>query len=152
MPNRQLHVKGYRSPRTRDIPTVTLTNLPVVTNASFEPYLSSIGPDYERHRRFKQGLLEEHIRIGSTETSVVPASSFTDLIDSKFLVNISTSNLSTSSLEDTIQSPFPCVVDRFETEKKNLNLSKTSPQYFLTQISVSLILEYSTLSMKIPIF
>lgn len=94
-------------PTTRDIPTVTLTNLPVVTYASFEPYLSSIGPDYERHRRFKQGLLEEHIRIGSKETSVVPASSFTDLIDSKLLANISTSNLSTSSLEDTLQSPSP---------------------------------------------
>ncbi len=94
-------------PTTRDIPAVTLTNLPVVTYASFEPYLSSIGPDYERHRRFKQGLLEEHIRVGSKETSVVSASSFTNLIDSKLLANISTSNLSTSSLEDTIQSPSP---------------------------------------------
>ena len=92
-------------PTTRDIPTVTLTNLPVVTYASFEPYISSVGPDYERHRRFKQGLLEEHLRIGSKETSVIPASSFTDLIDSKLLANISTSNLSTSLLEDTIQSP-----------------------------------------------
>lgn len=92
-------------PTTRDIPAVTLTNLPVVTYASFEPYLSSIQPDYERHRRFKQGLLEEHIRIGSKESSVVPASSFVDLIDSKLLANISSPRISMSFLDDTLQSP-----------------------------------------------
>jgi len=92
-------------PTTREIPTVTLTNLPIVTYASFEPYLSSIGPDYDRHRRFKQGLLEQHIRIGSKETSVVAASSFADLIESKLLANISTSNLSITSQDDTIHSP-----------------------------------------------
>ena len=92
-------------PTTRDIPAVTLTNLPLVTFSSFEPYLSSIGPGYERHRHFKQGLLEEHIRVGSRESSIVSASSFTDLIDSKLLANISTPNISTTSLEDTLHSP-----------------------------------------------
>jgi vacuolar protein sorting-associated protein 54 len=92
-------------PTTRDIPAVTLTNLSKVNYSSFEPYLSSVGPDYERHRRFKQGLMEEHLRIGSKDPSLLPTSSFTDLIDSKLLANISTSNLSTKSLDDTIQSP-----------------------------------------------
>jgi vacuolar protein sorting-associated protein 54 len=106
-------------PTTRDIPTVTLTNLPVVTYASFEPYLSSIGPDYERHRRFKKGLLEEHIRIGSRDTSVVPASSFTDLIDSKLLANIASSNASTSSLDETIRSPSYQPSPRRRTFRRN---------------------------------
>jgi vacuolar protein sorting-associated protein 54 len=92
-------------PTTREIPTVTLTNLPVVTYASFEPYIASIGPDYDRHRRFKKGVLEEHIRIGSRETSVIPSSSFTDLIDTKLLASMSTSNLSTGSLDETLHSP-----------------------------------------------
>src|SRR5579871_6902917 len=86
-------------PTSREIPTVTLTNLPLVTYASFEPYLSSIGPDYERHRRMKKGLMEQHIRIGSKESSVVPASSFSDLINSKLLSNAPSSISSRTSLD-----------------------------------------------------
>jgi vacuolar protein sorting-associated protein 54 len=92
-------------PTSREIPTVTLTNLPHVTYASFEPYLSSISPDYERHRRIKQGLLEEHIRTGSRESSVVPTSPFAELIDSKLLRTISTSNISRTLLDDALPAP-----------------------------------------------
>ena len=86
---------------------MTLTNLSAVTYASFEPYIASIGPDYDRHRRFKKGLLEEHIRFGSRETAVTPSSSFTDFIDTKLLASMSTSNLSVASLDETLQSPSP---------------------------------------------
>jgi len=73
------------------------------------PPLSHIYPlsahTTKRHRRFKKGLLEEHIRIGSKETSVVPASSFTELIDSETIGNIASSNASTVSLDDALLSP-----------------------------------------------
>jgi vacuolar protein sorting-associated protein 54 len=88
-------------PTAREIPTVTLTNLPLVTYSSFEPYIASIGPDYDRHRRFKKGLLEEHIRVGSRESHVIPSSFFTDLIHTKLLASMSTSNLSATSLDET---------------------------------------------------
>ena len=94
-------------PTKSEIPLVTLTNLPAVTYASFEPYITAIGPDYDRHRRSKKGLLEEHIRIGSRETAVTPSSSFTDLVDTKLLASMSTSNLSVASLDETLQSPPP---------------------------------------------
>jgi len=92
-------------PTTREIPSVTLTNLPVVTYASFEPYLTSVGPDYERHRHMKKGLMDQHIRIGSRESSVVPASSFSDLINSKLVGHGTPSISSRTSLDDTILSP-----------------------------------------------
>jgi vacuolar protein sorting-associated protein 54 len=74
----------------------------MVTYASFEPYLSAVGPSYERHRRYKKSLMEEHIRIGSKETSIVAASSFTDLLDSKLLANLAASNASTASLDEML--------------------------------------------------
>src|ERR1700737_276524 len=129
-------------PTSREIPAVTLTNLPVVTRASFEPYISSIGPDYEQHRRYKRGLMEEHIRIGSKETSVIPASSFTDLIDSKLLANISASNGSTTSLDDTVQSPTAQQTPLRRTFRRNQEdepepLDTVPPVFFEPNFSLS---------------
>ena len=92
-------------PTSREIPTVTLTNLPVVTYSSFEPYISSVGPDYERHRRFKKGLLEEHIRLSAVESRATPGSPLSSMPGSALLPNFSTSNLSLRSWEDSLQSP-----------------------------------------------
>jgi vacuolar protein sorting-associated protein 54 len=121
-------------PTSRDIPTVTLTNIPMVKYASFEPYLSAVGPSYERHRRYKKSLIEEHIRIGSKETSVVAASSFTDLLDSRLLANLAASNASTASLDETMRSPTvsqsPMRRTYVPTLEDELELHDTVPSVF----------------------
>ncbi|KAK5728618.1 hypothetical protein LTR15_001755 [Elasticomyces elasticus] len=52
---------GYRAPTTKDIPPVTLTNIPHVSDDSFNTYLHRIGPlfeSFQRGRREPTG--EEH--------------------------------------------------------------------------------------------
>ena len=44
---------GHRPPSTRDIPPVTLTNIPHIEPASFNPYLSQIGNLYDAFQRAK---------------------------------------------------------------------------------------------------
>ncbi|PSK36670.1 hypothetical protein B9Z65_1853 [Elsinoe australis] len=49
---------GYRAPTTRDIPPVTLTNIPHVDNSAFKDYLAKIGPLFDsinRRRDDKEG-------------------------------------------------------------------------------------------------
>ena len=49
--------------------------------------------------------MEQHIRIGSKESSVLPASSFTDLVHTKLLSNRAPSISSQTSLDEAILSP-----------------------------------------------
>ncbi|TKA52754.1 hypothetical protein B0A55_12131, partial [Friedmanniomyces simplex] len=46
---------GYKAPTTRDIPPVTLTNIPHVPNENFRDYLGRIGPLFES---FQRGRIE----------------------------------------------------------------------------------------------
>ncbi|KAG6214588.1 hypothetical protein E4U50_000191 [Claviceps purpurea] len=45
---------SHRIPTARDIPPVTLTNIPIVDAAEFEPYLAQVGALYEQLRRVKE--------------------------------------------------------------------------------------------------
>ena len=56
------HTSGtaiQRPPSTRDIPPVTLTNIPHVDTAVFQPYLAQAGTLYEAFRRAKNGKDEK---------------------------------------------------------------------------------------------
>lgn len=55
MPHTQPNT-GYRAPTTRDIPPVTLTNIPHVGPENFKDYLARIGPLFES---FQRGRAEE---------------------------------------------------------------------------------------------
>ncbi|KAG5957297.1 hypothetical protein E4U57_001869 [Claviceps arundinis] len=45
---------SHRIPTARDIPPVTLTNIPIVDAAEFDPYLAQVGALYEQLRRVKE--------------------------------------------------------------------------------------------------
>ncbi|KAH6655125.1 Vps54-like protein-domain-containing protein [Truncatella angustata] len=45
---------AHKQPTTRDIPPVTLTNIPRVDPAEFKPYLSQVGALYEQLRRVRE--------------------------------------------------------------------------------------------------
>ncbi|OJD16000.1 hypothetical protein AJ78_03792 [Emergomyces pasteurianus Ep9510] len=45
---------GYKPPTTRDIPPVTLTNIPHVEPKAFQPYISQVGSLYDALRRSKE--------------------------------------------------------------------------------------------------
>ncbi|KAL4967168.1 vacuolar protein sorting-associated protein 54 [Aspergillus stella-maris] len=50
---------GYKPPSTRDIPPVTLTNIPHVDRKVFEPYLTQVGSLYEVFQEAKEGNEQE---------------------------------------------------------------------------------------------
>ncbi|KAI9880861.1 MAG: hypothetical protein M1830_010456 [Pleopsidium flavum] len=45
----------YKPPSTKDIPPVTLTNIPHVDSAAFKPYLTQVGSLYDAFQRAKEG-------------------------------------------------------------------------------------------------
>jgi vacuolar protein sorting-associated protein 54 len=45
---------GFKAPTARDIPPVTLTNIPHVDSKAFQPYLAQIGSLYDAFRRAKE--------------------------------------------------------------------------------------------------
>ncbi|KAM5468784.1 hypothetical protein MauCBS54593_004779 [Microsporum audouinii] len=47
LPHTSAPPSGYKPPSTRDIPPVTLTNIPHVDSASFQPYLLQVGSLYD---------------------------------------------------------------------------------------------------------
>ncbi|KAI7319352.1 Vps54-domain-containing protein [Hortaea werneckii] len=55
---------GYRAPTTRDIPPVTLTNIPHVAPETFRDYLARIGPLFDS---FQRGRQEEDQQKGDRE-------------------------------------------------------------------------------------
>ncbi|KAK3640505.1 hypothetical protein LTR56_011843 [Elasticomyces elasticus] len=50
---------GYKAPTTKDIPPVTLTNIPHVSDDSFNNYLQRIGPLFESFQRGRREPVEE---------------------------------------------------------------------------------------------
>lgn len=46
---------GYKPPSTKDIPPVTLTNIPRVESKAFQQYLSQVGSLYDAFQRAKEG-------------------------------------------------------------------------------------------------
>lgn len=63
---------GYKPPSTKDIPTVTLTNVPNVDSKAFQPYLDQVGSLYDAFQRAKEagdeGESQQHAR-GKTLSS-----------------------------------------------------------------------------------
>ncbi|KAI0893342.1 putative GARP complex component [Annulohypoxylon nitens] len=76
---------AHRPPTARDIPPVTLTNIPRVNNDDFKPYLAQVGALYEQLRRVKEsdddgsdhvfgrGRAEEHASV-TDESHLKPGS------------------------------------------------------------------------------
>ncbi|KAL2821845.1 Vps54-like protein-domain-containing protein [Aspergillus cavernicola] len=54
---------GYKPPSSRDIPPVTLTNIPHVDRKVFEPYLTQVGSLYETFLEAKEGSGEQDSQL-----------------------------------------------------------------------------------------
>ncbi|KAL4867071.1 hypothetical protein BDV12DRAFT_171910 [Aspergillus spectabilis] len=63
---------GYKPPSTRDIPPVTLTNIPHVDHKVFEPYLTQVGSLYEVFQEAKEGSGEQDSQLARGKTSPRP--------------------------------------------------------------------------------
>ncbi|KAL5340575.1 Vps54-like protein-domain-containing protein [Aspergillus crustosus] len=63
---------GYKPPSTRDIPPVTLTNIPHVDHKVFEPYLSQVGSLYEVFQEAREGSGEQDAQLARGKTSPRP--------------------------------------------------------------------------------
>ena len=53
-PHTAISGTGFKPPTQRDIPPVTLTNLPHIESKAFQPYLAQVGSLYEAFQRTKQ--------------------------------------------------------------------------------------------------
>ncbi|EFE44882.1 hypothetical protein TRV_00363 [Trichophyton verrucosum HKI 0517] len=63
LPHTSAPPSGYKQPSSRDIPPVTLTNIPHVDSASFQPYLLQVGSLYDALHHAKEN--------GDQDTSII---------------------------------------------------------------------------------
>ncbi|OJD28334.1 hypothetical protein ACJ73_00259 [Blastomyces percursus] len=61
---------GYKPPTTRDIPPVTLTNIPHVEPKAFQPYISQVGSLYDAFRRSKENGDEKEPQLFRSSSAV----------------------------------------------------------------------------------
>ncbi|KAI4131363.1 MAG: hypothetical protein LQ338_001248 [Usnochroma carphineum] len=66
---------GFKLPSTKDIPPVTLTNIPHVDSSAFRPYLSQAGSLYDAFQRAKESNNLQHKRPRAPSRSSDPAPS-----------------------------------------------------------------------------
>ncbi|EFQ27991.1 hypothetical protein CGRA01v4_03342 [Colletotrichum graminicola] len=72
----------HKPPTARDIPPVTLTNIPHIDPVEFKPYLSQVGALYEQLRRVKE---QEDERPGSSGRRSSRHDDFTESLDESHL-------------------------------------------------------------------
>ncbi|KAL2863254.1 vacuolar protein sorting-associated protein 54 [Aspergillus lucknowensis] len=67
-------INGYKPPSSRDIPPVTLTNIPHVDRKAFEPYLAQVGSLYEVFQEVKESSGEQDTQLarGGVKASPKP--------------------------------------------------------------------------------
>ncbi|ERF75831.1 hypothetical protein EPUS_01197 [Endocarpon pusillum Z07020] len=54
LPHSSVSTSGFKAPTPRDIPPVTLTNIPHVESKAFQPYLTQVGSLYDAFRKAKE--------------------------------------------------------------------------------------------------
>jgi vacuolar protein sorting-associated protein 54 len=63
VPHTAVTSSGYKPPSTKDIPPVTLTNIPHVESKAFQQYLSQVGSLYDAFQRAKEGSEESESQL-----------------------------------------------------------------------------------------
>ncbi|EAW14854.1 vacuolar protein sorting-associated protein 54 [Aspergillus clavatus NRRL 1] len=73
VPHTAVSSTGYKPPSTRDIPPVTLTNIPHVDSKVFQPYLSQVGSLYEVFQQAKESTSNQELQLArSGKTQAKP--------------------------------------------------------------------------------
>ncbi|KAF9891488.1 hypothetical protein FE257_003955 [Aspergillus nanangensis] len=63
VPQNAVTSSGYKPPSSRDIPPVTLTNIPRVDPKAFEPYMSQVGSLYDVFQQAKEGTGDQESQL-----------------------------------------------------------------------------------------
>lgn len=63
---------GYKPPTARDIPPVTLTNVPNVDSKAFQPYLEQVGSLYDAFQRAREGSDEGDSQLARSNKTLSP--------------------------------------------------------------------------------
>ncbi|KAL7945644.1 Vps54 domain-containing protein [Trichoderma barbatum] len=127
---------SHKPPTARDIPPVTLTNIPQVDPEDFAPYLSQIGALYEQLRRVKENEEEENANRRSSRQDEQQAESIGDGllrpgIRTRLPRKGSTASLSSINSVDTISSlRRPSVLSRKAAAQGPPPLSTIPTVYF----------------------
>lgn len=69
LPHTSAPKTGHKAPSSRDIPPVTLTNIPHVDTSAFKSYLSQVGSLYDNFQRAKLEAQKDHGKLSHTEKS-----------------------------------------------------------------------------------
>lgn len=68
LPQTAASTSGYKPPSSRDIPPVTLTNVPHVDSKVFQPYLAQVGSLYDVFQSAKENSEERNSRLSRRNT------------------------------------------------------------------------------------
>ncbi|EMC93892.1 hypothetical protein BAUCODRAFT_112465 [Baudoinia panamericana UAMH 10762] len=105
LPQHNAPPPGYRAPTTRDIPPVTLTNIPHVPPENFRDYLTRIGPLFES---FKRGRIEpEQPAWLKKDTELEKTDRFAEALERRFSRDGSVSPATPRQPSSATLSPTP---------------------------------------------
>ncbi|KLJ11101.1 hypothetical protein EMPG_13621 [Blastomyces silverae] len=83
LPQASAPSSGYKPPTTRDIPPVTLTNIPHVESKAFQPYISQVGSLYDAFRRSKENGDEREPQLFRSSSAVSLSGDIDTLLSSQ---------------------------------------------------------------------
>ncbi|KAH8701981.1 putative GARP complex component [Talaromyces proteolyticus] len=72
VPHSSVPATGYKPPSAKDIPPVTLSNIPDVESQAFQPYLEQVGSLYESFQRAKEGSEENESPLVRSNKALSP--------------------------------------------------------------------------------
>ncbi|KAL2841339.1 Vps54-like protein-domain-containing protein [Aspergillus pseudodeflectus] len=128
VPHSSATAAGYKPPSTRDIPPVTLTNIPHVDRKVFEPYLSQVGSLYEVFQEAKEGIGEQDSQLARGGPRSPKAEEYDSLIPRSF-------ERRSSAISTTFRSSSPYASARKRSSNRGrapavTPLSTIPPVYF----------------------
>ncbi|KAK2732870.1 hypothetical protein FQN55_003877 [Onygenales sp. PD_40] len=83
LPHTAASSSGYKPPSTRDIPPVTLTNIPHVEPQAFQPYITQVGSLYDALRRAKETGDEGETQLFRSNSSASASGDIDSLLNSQ---------------------------------------------------------------------
>ncbi|RAQ52520.1 GARP complex component (Vps54) [Aspergillus flavus] len=103
VPHTAVPSSGYKPPSSRDIPPVTLTNIPRVDAKVFDPYLSQVGSLYDVFQQAKESAGDQESQLARDGGKASPKPDDSEFLSSQWSTERRPSTL---SLNSRASSPF----------------------------------------------
>ncbi|KAE8162781.1 Vps54-like protein-domain-containing protein [Aspergillus tamarii] len=103
VPHTAVPSSGYKPPSSRDIPPVTLTNIPRVDAKAFDPYLSQVGSLYDVFQQAKESAGDQESQLARDGGKASPKPDDNEFLSSQWSPERRPSTLSVNS---RASSPF----------------------------------------------